>query len=679
MRKLLLLSTAALCVVATPLVSANAADAAKSTDLVKPVEPHYGQWGIDLSAGDHQVKPGNDFDAYVNGAWEARTPIPADQKSASVTYDVYNLTLKQNAYVIASQGPDTQIGGVYASFMNTAQVEKVGDASLRAELAKVAAIADKAGFAGYMGKTMGAFGSSVVGLSVDAGLADPTKNVLWVSQAGLGLPDRDYYLKDSFAPQRKAYVAYIARQLALAGYPHAGKAAPAIMAFETAIAKVSWSQAKRRDIDNINNPMTLAQFAVYAPGIDWSALLAGAGIADPGTMVVQENSAIKAIADVFAKTPLATLKAWEAFHLVSQASPYLPKRYVDSRFEFTRALYGTKALPPRWKRANSLLDTALGELLGQKYIADFFPAKSKAMMEDLVANLKVAMARRIVDNSWMAPATKMAALEKLAKMKVMVGYPDKFRDYSGLKVEAADLFGNVERSNAFEWHYQRSKLGEAVDRARWAMNPQTVNAYNGFNENKIVFPAGILQPPFFDPTADMAANYGAIGAVIGHEISHGFDDQGRKIDADGKLHDWWSAADAKRFEAEAASFGKQYDSYEPVPGMHVNGEQTMGENIADLAGMTVALDAYHASLKGHPAPVIDGITGDQRFFMSWAQIWRNKERPDAVKAQLASDPHTPAKFRIIGPTRNIDAWYKAFDVQPGSTYYLAPKARVHIW
>jgi len=683
MRSSLLIASAMAVALTAPSVDAktqpkpNAAPIA--TAPVKPAAPRYGTWGVDLSAVDKAVAPGDDFDGYVNGAWNKRTEIPADQASISSFYDIYNLTLEQKKYVIASQGPQTQIGGLYKSFMDEKAVEKVGDAPLRADLAKLAAVNDKVALARYMGATAGGFGRSLVDPGVDADTADPNTNILWLSQGGLGLPDRDYYLKDDFKKQRDAYAAYITRQLGLAGYANPAKAATDVMAFETEIAKLSWPIADRREIEKVNNPMTPAQLKAYAPGIDWDAFFAGAGITTPGKMIVQENTAIKAIADLYARTPIETLKAWEAFGVVSGASPYLPKRYVDSRFLFTSALSGAKELTPRWKRADTLLDGSLGELIGQVYVQDFFPARSKAMMEELVANLKVAMAKRIAENDWMAPATKMAGLEKLAKMDVMVGYPDKFRDYSKLSIDAADLYGNVARSHAFDWQYSLDKLYKPVDRKLWGMNPQTVNAYNGGLENKIVFPAGILQAPTFDPDADAAVNYGAVGAVIGHEISHGFDDQGRKIDATGAVRDWWTADDAKRFSVQADRFGGQYDKYEAVPGMFVNGKLTMGENIADLAGLLIAFDAYHASLRGKPAPVIDGLTGDQRFFLSFAQFWKEKQRPDAAKQQMASDPHTPSKFRIIGPTRNVDAFYEAFGIKPGSAYYVAPEDRVRLW
>jgi putative endopeptidase len=641
--------------------------------------PSYDPWGVDLSARDLNIQPGDDFDAYANGGWATRTEIPADQGSAGVGYDVYNLSQDQLRQIIEGSSPDTPIGGMYRSFMDEARVEQLDAKPLAADLARVAAASDKDNFARLLGRSHGGFGKSLFALSVEPDPKQPDMNILYLYQSGLGLPEREYYLAETFKPQRDAYRAYVERTLTAIGYADPAASADAILAFETAIAKASWPVEDRRDIDKVNNPMTLSSLQAYAPSFPWASYLSAAGVAKPGKMIVSENSAIQAIAGLYGATPLHTLKAWEAFHIANDASPYLSKRFVDSRFEFTKVLSGATAIRPRWKRGAVLLDTSLGEALGHAYVDRFFPASSKAQMNELVANLKVAMASRIRASDWMSAPTKKEALTKLDRMKVMVGYPDKWRDYSGLRVDAADLYGNVARSRAFEWGYALEDLYKRVDSGKWVMTPQTVNAYNGGLENKIVFPAGILQPPYFNPNADPAVNYGAIGAVIGHEISHGFDDQGRKIDAAGAVRDWWTPEDATRFEAQAGGFGAQYDTYEPIPGMRINGKLTMGENIADLAGVLIALDAYHSSLKGRPAPVIDGLTGDQRFFLAFAQAWRSKDRPDAVKQQVASDPHSPSSFRVIGPLRNVDAWYEAWKVPPSAKYYLKPEARTRIW
>ncbi|KTE24399.1 MULTISPECIES: M13 family metallopeptidase [unclassified Sphingopyxis] len=639
----------------------------------------FGTWGVDLAARDTNVKPGDDFDRYANGGWFARTEIPADQASAGVDYDVYNLTQRQLGQLVTGAPATSQVGGLYQSFMDEKRVDALGARPLMADVDAVAAIKDKSAMARFMGSTQGTFGATIVSGGPYADTNDPTVNVLWLGQAGLGLPERDYYLNDSFKTQRDAYRAYIVRTMKMVGNGAPEKAADAIMAFETEIAKVSWAIADRRDIGKINNPMSSDELAAFAPGLDWKAWLEGAGIGPQKRIIVNENTAVRDIAALYARTPLDTIKLWQQFHIADNAAPYLSKAFVDSRFEYTKVLSGVGELRPRWKRGLTLVDGSLGELVGETYARQYFPASAKAKMEALVANLKLAMGDRIRSNSWMAPETKAAALDKLAKMDVMVGYPDKWRDYSGLKIDPTDLYGNVKRSAAFEYAYSLSDLNKPVDRKKWSMNPQEVNAYNGGLENKIVFPAGILQAPYFSESVDDAVNYGAIGAVIGHEISHGFDDQGRKIDANGAVRDWWTAADAARFEAQAKAFGAQYATFEAAPGAFINPDLTMGENIADLAGLEIAYDAYHRSLGGKEAPVIDGLTGDQRFFLAFAQAWRDKAREDSIKQQVASDEHAPARWRIIGPVRNVDAWYKAFNVTPDNKYYLKPEARTRIW
>lgn len=660
-----------------PLVAATDAAAGAEDGSLKPLT--FGSWGVDLSARDTSVKPGDDFDKYANGAWFARTEIPADQASAGVDYDVYNLTQRQLRQLVTGAPATSQVGGLYQSFMDEKRVAQLGAKPLMADIAAVAAIKDKSEMARFMGASQGSFGASIVGGGPYADPDTPTVNVLWLGQGGIGLPDRDYYLNDSFKPQREAYRAYIVRTMKMIGNPDPEKAADAVLAFETEIAKVSWAIAERRDLGKINNPMSSEALAAYAPGLDWNAWFAGAEIPAQKRIIVNENTAIRDIAALYGKTPLDTLKLWQEFHVADNAANYLSDDWVDSRFEFSKALSGVTEMRPRWKRGLRLVDSSLGELVGEEYAKQYFPPSAKAKMETLVANLKLAMGDRIRGNSWMAPATKEAALAKLDKMDVMVGYPDKWRDYSGLKIDPADLYGNVKRSAAFEYAYQLADLDKPVDRKKWSMNAQEVNAYNGGLENKIVFPAGILQAPYFSETVDDAVNYGAIGAVIGHEITHGFDDQGRKIDASGAVRDWWTKEDAARFDAQAKGFGAQYATYEAAPGAFINPDLTMGENLADLAGLEVAYDAYHRSLNGKEAPVIDGLTGDQRFFLAFAQAWRDKAREDATKQQVASDPHSPARWRIIGPLRNVDAWYKAFNVAPGAKYYLKPEDRTRIW
>ena len=641
---------------------------------------HFGTWGVDLSTRDTSVRPGDDFQRYAAGKWLDANPIPADKSSNSIGSEVNDRNQERLRSIVTSAPKDGQLGALYASYLDEARLEQLDAAPLKADLARVDAIKSKAEFTQYMAATLSDFGSTLFGVGTLPDPNNPAMNTLFVGTGGMGLPDRDYYLLDKYKPQRDAYRAYIERTLSLVDTPNAAATAATILAFETDIAKLSWDKTDLRNIDKLNNMMTEAELAAYAPGFDWAPYLKAARVSGvvPKAMV-SDNTAIKALAALYATTPLDTLKSWQRFKVASQASPYLSKRFVDSNFEYAKVLSGAKQLRPRWRRGIDQVDGRLGELLGETYVQRYFAPSSKAMMEELVGNLKKAAAVRIKGNSWMSAATKQAALTKLDKMQVMVGYPEKFRDYSQLVMKGDDLYGNVKRSNAFEYDYQLSELGKPVDKKKWGMSPATVDAYNAFFENKIVFPAGILQAPFFDPQADAAVNYGSIGAVIGHEIMHGFDDQGRKFNEIGAAKDWWTKEDAERFKALTAELGKQYSSYEAAPGVFINGDFTMGENIGDMSGLEVAYEAYKMSLGGKPSPTIDGLTGDQRFFLAFAQAWRGNQRDDAIKTQVASDPHSPRRFRIIGPLRNLDAWYNAFNIAPDSKFYIPPEKRVRIW
>jgi putative endopeptidase len=665
---------------ASPLVATAAMAAEDTAAAATDGVAHFGTWGVDLSTRDLSVRPGDDFQRYAAGKWLDANPIPADKPSNSIGSEVNDRNQERLRSIITSAPKDSQLGSLYASYLDEARLEQLDAAPLKADLARVDAIKSKAEFTQYMAGTLSDYGSTLFAVGTLPDPNNPAMNTLYVGTSGMGLPDRDYYLLDKYNPQRDAYRAYIERTLALVDTPNAAATADGILAFETEIAKLSWDKTDLRDIDKLNNMMTEAELAAYAPGFDWAPYLKAARVSGvvPKAMVA-DNTAIKALAALYAQTPLDTLKSWQRFKVASQASPYLSKRFVDSNFEYAKVLSGTKQLRPRWRRGIDQVDGRLGELLGETYVQRYFAPSSKAMMEELVGNLKKAAAVRIKDNSWMSDATKQAALTKLDKMQVMVGYPEKFRDYSRLVMKGDDLYGNVKRSNAFEWDYQLSELGKPVDKKKWGMSPATVDAYNAFFENKIVFPAGILQAPFFDPQADAAVNYGSIGAVIGHEIMHGFDDQGRKFNENGAAKDWWTKEDAERFKALTAELGKQYSSYEAAPGVFINGEFTMGENIGDMSGLEVAYEAYKMSLGGKAAPVVDGLTGDQRFFLAFAQAWRGNQRDDAIKTQVASDPHSPRRFRIIGPLRNLDAWYTAFNIAPDSKFYIPPEKRVRIW
>jgi putative endopeptidase len=666
--------------------SAQDASAQHSHGMAGAAHSPFGAWGFDLAGRDTSVKPGDDFNEYANGTYLRTTEIPAD-KSRFGPFDVlYENAQSQLKSIIETSAANPanenarKVGALYASFMDEAKIEQLGATPLAADLAAVKAVTDHAGMARLMGESHSGFGGSLFGIDVFEDLKNPNLNSAYLGQGSLGLPDRDYYLKPDFAAQREAYLAYLTTTLTAIGWADPDKTAADILAFETKVADKQWTTVERRQIDKLYNPAKASDLATLAPGFDWAGFLAGAQVSDVDTLVLMENTAIPAIAQVFADTPIETLKAWQAFNVVDQASPYLSKAFVDARFDFRgKTLRGQPENRPRWNRGVALVDGQLGEVLAQEYVRLHFPASSKAQMEALVGNIRDAMTERLKTLDWMSEPTREQALYKMSKFGVKIGYPDKWRSYDGLELKADDLYGNVERSSAFEWAYKRGKIGKPVDPLEWGMTPQTVNAYYNPPRNEIVFPAAILQAPFFDPNADPAVNYGGIGAVIGHEITHGFDDQGRKSDGDGVLRDWWTPEDAARFEARAKVLGDIYDTLEPIPGVHVNGDLTMGENIADLGGLLLALDAYHKSLNGQPAPVIDGLTGDQRVFLGWAQVWREKSREAALKEQLTTDPHSPGPVRAATSPRNIDAWYAAFGVSPDQKEYIAPEARARIW
>ena len=657
----------------------QAEDGISDTEIVVTGHASIGTFGVDLTARDLNTNPGDDFERHASGAWIDATEIPADRPSVGSFYNLREDVTAQVNGLITQAPAGTQYGALYTSFMDEKAIEKAGIKPLMRDLAKVDAIADKVEFARFMGATYDKFGGSLFGGGPYADPDDPNMNALWFGSGGLGLPEKDYYFNEKFAKQRGAYIDYLTRTFKAIGEKNPREAASRVMTFETYVAELNWDVEQTRDIGKINNPMTSAELAAYAPGIDWDAFFAGYNIPPQDRIIVTDNTAVRAIAGLYASADLETLKLWQKARIAHQASPYLNKKMDQSRFEFTSTLSGVTEQRARWKRAVDLIDGQLGELVGESYVKEHFPEVAKVRMDELVKNLKLAMADRISGNGWMSADTKAAALEKLEKMEVMVGYPEKFRDYSQLPMSPDSLYDNMVAATKFNADYNMSDLGKPVDRSKWGMNPQTVNAYNGGLENKMVFPAGILQPPFFDAWADPAVNYGAIGVVIGHEISHGFDDQGRKIDATGAIKDWWTPEDNERFQAEAKKFGEQYAAFEAVPGAFINPDLTMGENIADLAGVLVAYDAYHKSLNGQEAPVIDGLTGDQRFFLAYAQVWKSKAREDSIRNQVTTDPHSPARYRTIAPLRNVDAWYEAFGVGPDSKMYIAPENRVRIW
>ena len=651
--------------------------------------PKYGTWGFDLAGRDTTVNPGDSFMRYANGTALDAMQIPSDRTSYGsfallrelsdnrVKAMIQGLTARTDLTV----GSDEQkIADAYRSYMDEDRIEALDAAPLAPFLAAIRAANTRDLAAVYMGQTQGRLGSSIFGTGITTDQKAPTRYVVSTGQGGLGLPNRDYYLEERWAAKKVLYQAYVARMLGLIGWENPEQSAADIVAFETRIAEAHWTAVQNRNRDETYNEYTIASLAAEAPGFPWQAYYNAVGVGDVPRLIVRQDTAMPKIAAIYAETPMETIQAWQAFHTTDDAAPRLSRRFSDAQWEFrSRDLNGQPMQRARDKRGISFAEGMLGEAVGRQYVSEYFPAESKAKMEALVANLRVALGNRIRTYSWMSADTQAQAQDKLDKFTVKIGYPNKWRDYSALEVRPDDLFGNAERAGVFQWNYQLNRLNEPVDKTEWGMTPQTVNAYYNSTNNEIVFPAAILQPPFFDPDADPAVNYGGIGGVIGHEIGHGFDDQGSKSDGNGVLRSWWTPEDRTNFDGLTKRLGEQYDQFEPIPGFHVQGGLTMGENIGDAAGTAVGLEAYHLSLNGQPSPVLDGITGDQRFFYGWAQVWQSKMRDDALRNQIATDPHSPAEFRVIGPLRNVDAWYEAFNVQPGSKYYLAPADRVRIW
>lgn len=655
--------------------------------------------GVDLAGIDKAVKPGDDFDGYANGNWKKTAVIPADRASTGIFLQVFEKAEKRNAELIrdaSKSNPkpgsnERKIADYYAAFMDEAAIEKNGLNPLKPELAKIDAIKDKAGLSTVLGGTLRADVDPVnatnwntenlFGLFVTQGLEDSSHNVPYLLQGGLGMPNRDYYLADDAQMKgyREKYQAYIASLLKLSGEKDADAKAKAILALETKIAKAQSSIVDSEDVHKANNPWALADFAKKAPGLNWNAYFAAAGLAGQKQVTVWQPEAIRQISALTASEPLQTWKDWLTFHTLNHSAGLLPKAYADAQFEFYgHTLNGTPKQRDRWKRAIGATNVALGDAVGQIYVQRYFPASSKARVAQMVDNIKAAFNDHVDTLDWMSPVTKQKAKAKIATLKVGVGYPETWRDYASLDVRADDPVGNRLRAEQYEYKHQLAKLGQPVDKGEWWMTPQTVNAVNLPLQNALNFPAAILEAPFFDPNADDAANYGSIGAVIGHEISHSFDNTGAEFDADGRLANWWTPEDQAHFKAAGQKLVEQYNAYEPLPGLHINGQQTLGENIADVSGLAIAHAAYVKSLVGKPAPTIDGLSGDQRFFLAFGQSWRTKTRDAALRAQVIGDGHSPGQFRAQ-TVRNLDAWYDAFKVTPGEKLYLDPKQRVKIW
>jgi putative endopeptidase len=660
--------------------------------------PAGGSHGLDIAAIDRSVAPGDDFFRYANGAWLKAAVIPADRSTWGPGGALTELTAERTAQLIreasasAPAGSEARkISDYYASFMDEAAIERLGLKPLEGGLQRIAAIKDRAQLARALGESLRAdvdilnatnlYTENLFGLWVAQDLDDPTRYSPFLLQGGLGMPDRDYYLDPSshMAEIRARYRAHIAAVLTLARLPDAPASAARIYALEQRIAAAHWSRAQSEEVLKGDNHWLRQDFARRAPGLDWGAFFAAAGLGAQDQFVVWQPSALIAMSALTASVPLETWRDYLRFHLIESRSPYLPKAFVEEHFAFHgRVLSGTPQLKPRWKRAVDETNDALGEAVGKLYVAHYFPPAQKARAEAMVRNLLAAFAARLDRLEWMAPQTRAKAKAKLATLKVGVGYPDKWRDYSALEVVAGDAFGNAERAQLFEYRRNLARLGRPVDRGEWVMNPQLVNAVNLPAMNALNFPAAILQPPYFDPQRDPVMDYGAMGATIGHEISHSFDDQGALFDASGRLKNWWTPEDFAHFQAAGARLVEEFNRYHPFPDVSVNGKQTLSENIADVAGLSVAYDAWRLTLGGKSAPTEAGFNGDQLFFLSFAQSWRQKIREAALRERIITDGHAPDEYRA-DTVRNLDGWYYAFSVRPGEKLYLAPADRVRVW
>ncbi|MCZ6881254.1 MAG: hypothetical protein O7F13_09055 [Gammaproteobacteria bacterium] len=647
--------------------------------------------GIETANFDTSVRPQDDFYRYANGTWLENTQIPED-KSNYGSFTALSDGAEENLRVLIEEaaadenkepGSDAQkVGDFYLSFMNEEAVEAAGTTPLVEPLALIDRIESGADVVAYIGASQRMGLSNPFVLFVNQDSKDSTVYAAFMHQTGLGLPNRDYYLEDDerFVALRDKYRDYVETMFGLVGLEGGEAAGQTVMDMETAIAEAHWTQVQNRQRDKLYNPYDVSGANELTPGFDWNVFLAAAGLDPTRNFIVRQPSFFTALGTMIAQTPVDDWKTYFRFKLIDSAAPLLSAVFVEASFDMhRRAVQGIEQNQPRWKRAVQATDGNVGELAGKMYVAKHFPPAAKVRMNEMIENLRMVFNESIDELEWMGELTREQAQDKLAKFNTKIGYPDKWRDYSTLEVVAGDLAGNILRSNASQYDRMIGKLGGPIDRTEWFMTPQTVNAYYNPPMNEIVFPAAILQPPFFNVAADDAVNYGAIGGVIGHEFSHGFDDQGRKTDGDGNLRDWWTEEDATEFTARAQGLVDQYAAYSPMEGEYLNGELTLGENIGDLAGLTMAYRAYQRSLGGEEAPVIDGFTGDQRFFLGWAQVWARKYREQELLRRLKIDPHSPSEYRANGTVSNIPEFYAAFDVQEGDGMYIAEADRVKIW
>jgi putative endopeptidase len=666
------------------LLLASCAGLAAADDTSTPLAS-----GIDPSAMDKSVRPQDDLFRHVNGTWLANTPFPAEYASAGIGImlfekaqaDVQAILLEAGAAGDKATPEMRRLGDMYASFMDEKRVEERGVAPLEPLFAEIAAIDGPEALARFFGRAQGLGISVPMGVYVYPDARKSTHNVAYLTQSGLGMPNRDYYLKteEEYVEFRRKYVEYLAKLFTLAGQKDGAARAAKILELETAIATDQWTPVQNRDPVATYNKHTLESAAALAPELDWKAYHAASGL-PAGDFIVRQPTYATALGKHMTSADLAVWKDYLVVRTIGAYARVLPAAFVEASFDFnSRTLRGTEALRPRWKRAVQETDTAMGEAIGKEYVARHFPPEAKARMDELVRNLLAEFDRGIDELDWMSAATKAEAHAKLRKINVKIGYPDKWRSYEGLEIRRDDLLGNVMRANQFEWEWQAARAGKPKDPTEWFMTPQTVNAYYLPTNNEIVFPAAFLQPPYFNMQADDAANYGAIGSVIGHEISHGFDDRGRQYDGDGNLRDWWAPEDNEKFKARAAGLVAQYGAFQALPGLNVNGELTLGENIGDLSGAAVAYRAYVRSLEGKEAPVIDGYTGPQRFFLGYGQAWRTKWRDGLMREVVLTDPHSPSEFRANGVVSNMDEFYAAFGVSEGDKLWRPEAERVKIW
>ena len=668
-------------------VFACAQSATIPTNLPTKADGAYlGPWGLKLGSIDTAIRPGDNFFLYAEGEYVKSLVIPPDRvdegllEAMAARHRLQIADLIKNEVARPGLSPSKQkVAALYRAYMDEKLIATKGVGPLQPDLNRIRGVRSKSEMSVLMGQSLGRFGAAIYDIHISPDDKDTTRYAINIHQSGLGLPDRSYYVKPELAGIRVQYQSYIEQMLRLISWPNPEVNAAAVLAFESRIAQDSWTDQERRDPDKTYNLRSKAELDALTGHSGVDEFLAGAGVGGENWFIVDELSAVSKLANVFTQTPLDTLKAWEAFRVVDQAAPLLPDRFVDAHFQFRRkVLAGQQQLAPRWQRAISVENSTLEEAVGRIYVEHYFSEQSKLEMLDMVARLKHAMRQRIEEASWLSAPAKQEALKKLDAMSVGIGYPDRWKSFA-FAVSPRDLYGDVERGRMWQHREDLSLLHRGVDRLAWGLAPQSMGSEYNSSLNRITFPAANLQPPFFDPKADAAVNYGAIGVVIGHELTHGFDDQGRKTDSTGRLRDWWTSEDAKRFNSQAQVIATQYSSFEPLPGLHVNGEATLGEDLADTGGLALALDAYHSLLGNVPAPLLDGFTGDQRFFLSCAQVWAGKIRSDALRQDLLSDPHPPGEVRVNGEVRNIDAWYSAFDIKLGDKLYVAPDKRVHLW